>query len=1184
MFIQNAKKGKNFIVRACGEIASESTLKVTIYDNINSSYYQKFIFVVISAHCFMYFVEPDNSERLMKTNTDEQWLVAPNLFFLAIEVLDWYLRWRFNSEWNSLRFMMQEADEMLLELAQMGQALDPSLVPTDLTQLREYILVNRRKYDDADCEEMVELSEKEQFGLTIPRNKYGKRWIILRHFNHENVKRLYLQGVIIAGIFINLLFTYLARLSFEYYIPIRPLLLIFRTDALFFVLYNFFRSLIDSKDVLFSFICLMSILSLWIIPLFANVNDNMLANSYSNIMRSLFTTMIFIMTGENHNEVFWEAKELHWWYIFFHIFCALIGLFMFVPIFISKFEEGFTKYNKARRIRNMALKRAGIVAAFTLLDANSDHSLDRVEFSRFMKLQVHTHSQSPERDDKIDRLWEKVNVNEDRCIHLQEFVTWFDKDDWAFQQIFVLSDVTKRSFEKTRKWIEIRILGDRRFKDVLLAICIIQTITHTLHGWILSYDEYALDLTSQICWGILTGEILIRILCMGWSRFFYYSRFPLLEESAQRAKPILYLDMIEIQNVNRYEVFFVLLPSVALLCFQHADFVNVSTTILRRTAFSLSVFRIMSLVKKNSIILVTIWQVLPDFISLATFIFLIMFMFALLTCNIFHNAFRSVVATETYNELDANANFDSIGNSLHTAFQMFIGEGWHHILWTVIESRAWASGIIIIVFVLLSTVLLASVFTAMLLSKFSILNRERLQHVNKQEIFGLQQGYSLYSGDNVKILATGITKFLEVRDLKNNDSYKTSSLYGYSSGYKERTHGVTHLTSVKEESADRLAVGRSLRSKSHYGNELMLQAEKALATATKYSEDQAMQIFEIHKVYDDKQPLKNGDQVVFSVPSLYRHNKPVLIRWSEAKGICTVANPNLKPSRSGDKRVTFHPISDYNLSSFTFSVRILKTEVDDKGVIKDGISKIRLTPQVRATKKQQTEFWDRFSIWQRVLSDQLEAEKELECHYSTEDGNVIRLREISMEERPILGGASATIIEEKAHEEDSTWDNTEFVIFRHQVDHERNDSLRIPGCCDNLMHKIFGCKRIISENVGKKNLEDKIRALNDENQKKETEADDDQLYISNLSNFTPRSKLVSAGDSDNSQFVFSGNAIPRKGTFNPRISGLDMKAMESKASSKGKVLRKRSQQALNKLSFAKAFASNRTLRFGSVNM
>merc|ERR1712060_55140 len=219
---------------------------------------------------------------------------------------------------------------------------------------------------------------------------------------------------------------------------------------------------------------------------------------------------------------------------------------------------------------------------------------------------------------------------------------------------------------------------------------------------------------------------------------------------------------------------------------------------------------------------------------------------------------------------------------------------------------------------------------------------------------------------------------------------------------------------------------------------------------------------------DDKQPLKNGDQVVFSVPDMYRHNKHVLIRWSEAKGICTVANPNLKPSRSGDKRITCHPLSDYILSSFTFSVRILKTEVDDKDVVKDGISKIRLTPQVRATKKQQTEFWDRFNIWQRVLSDQLEAEKELECHYSIEDGNLIRLREISMEGRPILGGASTTIIEEKVYEEDSTWNNTEFVIFRHQVDHDRNSSLKIPSCCNNLMHKVFGCKRIISENVGKK--------------------------------------------------------------------------------------------------------------------
>ena len=61
-------------------------------------------------------------------------------------------------------------------------------------------------------------------------------------------------------------------------------------------------------------------------------------------------------------------------------------------------------------------------------------------------------------------------------------------------------------------------------------------------------------------------------------------------------------------------------------------------------------------------------------------------MFALFACNYFHNAFRIALATESYNEIDSKANFDNIGNSLNTVFQMFIGEGWHYIMYTVIES------------------------------------------------------------------------------------------------------------------------------------------------------------------------------------------------------------------------------------------------------------------------------------------------------------------------------------------------------------------------------------------------------------------------------------------------------------------------------------------------------------------
>ena len=114
--------------------------------------------------------------------------------------------------------------------------------------------------------------------------------------------------------------------------------------------------------------------------------------------------MIFIMTAENLAEVYYDAQTIDWWIPFYHVFCALLGLFMFVPIFISRFEEGFTKYNVARKIRNTALKRVGIVRVFILLDANSDHSLDRVQFSRFMKFQKHIQSQNVDYDEQVESI------------------------------------------------------------------------------------------------------------------------------------------------------------------------------------------------------------------------------------------------------------------------------------------------------------------------------------------------------------------------------------------------------------------------------------------------------------------------------------------------------------------------------------------------------------------------------------------------------------------------------------------------------------------------------------------------------------------------------------------------------------------------------------------------------------
>jgi len=583
-------------------------------------------------------------------------------------------------------------------------------------------------------------------------------------------------------------------------------------------------------------------------------------------------------------------------------------------------------------------------------------------------------------------------------------------------------------------------------------------------------------------------------------------------------------------------------------------------------------------------------------------------MFALFTCNFFHDAFKIVLATESYFGLDTNANFDSIGSSLNTVFQMFIGEGWHHILWTVIESQTWASGIIIIIFVLLSTVLLASVFTAMLLSKFSILNSVRLQHVKKQENMGRQQGYSLYSGDPVKILAVGIfdqidnqnsPPVLEAREQKADDYLnkaknrlslnKTGSMQYYGS-INPRGQGGNLLKSPTLEETVRLPHLRPLFSSNNtdYGLDPAATETTVLATATNNKDQDGQQIFEIHKVHNDEEPLKNGDQVIISLFSSEQTEEPKWVRWSDRRGICTLASPRVKTSRQTEPSVEKRAVSDFIISNYTFTINIIGKEADYKCLIKHGISEISLTPQVKATNEQRDELWDRFDIWQTVLSKQYKADKELKCHYDLEEaGNVIRLRDPSMKERRRRGTIS------EKFDDDPQYDNTAFKIFRHQIDNEGDGSLSIPGCYRNCMHWLFGCTRIISENVGKKNLEEKIKE--NLNPRKQMDEEDDQQYHGTCS---PRNNRLVAGELEREsskaatytrgKSINHVSSLPKKVSFgrNPRPSGGDtLPKMEVNVNSLKKHIQSRSKmragQPFNKRASSRSFVPEKTFKFTS---
>jgi len=219
-------------------------------------------------------------------------------------------------------------------------------------------------------------------------------------------------------------------------------------------------------------------------------------------------------------------------------------------------------------------------------------------------------------------------------------------------------------------------------------------------------------------------------------------------------------------------------------------------------------------------------------------------------------------------------------------------------------------------------------------------------------------------------------------------------------------------------------------------------------------------------VHDDKQPFKNCDQVVLRVLSNTPSNKLSLVRWSHSRGKCTVANPDLKKRREwvSDKSSEFN-LADYNLSNHIFKVHVVDSEIDDKAIVREGVSRIWLIPQMKASEQKMGEFKESFGIWWWVLNEQLTAPEELQCYYS-ETGSIIELRE-----RRKGDTMPHFSVSEKLNEAQNI--DAEFVLFCDQEEGAADES----KWWRRLLFKLFGCTKIRSESAEKKNFLKKIRKL-----------------------------------------------------------------------------------------------------------
>ena len=130
--------------------------------------------------------------------------------------------------------------------------------------------------------------------------------------------------------------------SFSRFLPIfRPLIFVLSNDKLLGALYAMAVTFINAADALFLFGMILCIASVSGLMLFRFGDLMMFYDYYSfqNFMRSVVSTFVFIVSGENYTELVYVSMEQHTGYLLFFVLLTLIGSWIVVSLIVSRYPS-----------------------------------------------------------------------------------------------------------------------------------------------------------------------------------------------------------------------------------------------------------------------------------------------------------------------------------------------------------------------------------------------------------------------------------------------------------------------------------------------------------------------------------------------------------------------------------------------------------------------------------------------------------------------------------------------------------------------------------------------------------------------------------------------------------------------------------------------------------------------------
>lgn len=328
-------------------------------------------------------------------------------------------------------------------------------------------------------------------------------------------------------------------ISFEYVVPLRPLLLLLKNHHVRQAAENFIHTLYAASDVfLLYFVILITATVMGILlfrsvlgnvehgptnPLFqSNVNEahdsvGVIENSFINFIHAVTTTFIFMSTGENYTELVYPAFRASPWYVLYFVVFALVGLFFVLAMVIGTFEDSFKKMEDQQVKKRTLFSRVGAVSAFILLDLDMNQVITRREFEVFICRLAPYVQDNPVAMQQLYRLVGKHHGS--KTLDIRDFVQAVEEITWR---------ETRRNyfqpFQHSQWRIHLQHLFEGRwYRQGILFLVVFNTWVWCLYG---TYkDEGILDWIQLGCMGVYIVELSLKLLTYSPSKFWYYAYY-----------------------------------------------------------------------------------------------------------------------------------------------------------------------------------------------------------------------------------------------------------------------------------------------------------------------------------------------------------------------------------------------------------------------------------------------------------------------------------------------------------------------------------------------------------------------------------------------------------------------------------------------------------------------------------